>query len=470
MEALTLDMGHHPAKRKRVDSLQGGSSLTSSYGDDWSLAGLDDSQSDRASNGDGAGPSISLKASSPSDVPFQWYVRHLDKHIKLSHLHTLGQSPRDRLDRFQSSFVQPSDALWSVEEKLLLFASLSRHSRLRIDLIAADLATKSQSEVEWYLTLLEAGAEEMRRTDGMLRGYRDRSKRWKRSHRWKAELAESAREVSDGWLVKEEVLAGEVNNDVRRRDEASELIRRDSAKAKRVKEMRRAPGEAQQVRLAELERVWLIQDWGKVLDRVKIRLLDKLVMSEWYSWCAERSNETKKTSLSPSSSPRDSDSSLAMQTEGTREATSGDINSSVKSSVKTKRIADDELQLEQLSAIPKIKRSKEQKVMLALIQNRKRNRQKFRAAKLLAEGITLDEIAKQGGIDEIFALRGSGPEKSMIRGPSNRVATRENGSEWKRLRTMGMNSWIESKGWEIFNFDRMAHLLQRVVCLCLENS
>ena len=226
--------------------------------------------------------------------------------------------------------------------------------------------------------------------------------------------------------------------------------------------MKGTPRVPRQAGFAVLEKEWQVQDWGEALDLNKIRLLDKLVRPEWCSWYAERLNETK---MSRPSSPAHGSSDV-MQTEITRETTSHTINHPAK----TNRIADDEKQLARLSAISKTKRSKEQRVMLALIRNRKRNRQKFRAAKLLAEGITSDEVEKQGGVDELFEARGSRLKKSVSGGPSEKVVELENGSEMKRLKAMGMDSWIKTRGWEILNCDRMAKLLRRVICLYLEDS
>lgn len=63
---------------------------------------------------------------------------------------------------FSPSFVAP-DTFWTAKEKAIFFHSLSRHSRLRPDLIADCIPTKSFLEVCGYLDALENASKDVAR-------------------------------------------------------------------------------------------------------------------------------------------------------------------------------------------------------------------------------------------------------------------------------------------------------------------
>ncbi|KAH9841466.1 uncharacterized protein C8Q71DRAFT_737123 [Rhodofomes roseus] len=86
------------------------------------------------------------------------YLSHFSKHLDHVRAHLSG---RDRSGRLPPSFFPPS-AYWTSAEKDLFFHALAIHSRLRPDLIAEEIKTKSVVDVCLYVQLLENGA----RTNG----------------------------------------------------------------------------------------------------------------------------------------------------------------------------------------------------------------------------------------------------------------------------------------------------------------
>ncbi len=400
-----------------------------------------------------AGPSR-LRDSPPSIIPtgYQWYIHHLDSHILSSYNNTLGRSPLDRFKRLDPSPIPPTSITWTTEEKRLFFRSLSRYSRLRPDRIAGDIRTKSQAEVEWYLALLQGAVESRRRTDGARRGFTNRSTRGfaNRStrgdrHQSRREgRAEGACEVSEDWVVKEEEeLALAVEKNVQRR----EKVREDDVRAKRRKELRGAMSMSRQEGCAswddpaieEAERVDALEDWGKSLNSTKLGALDKLLMPERAEWYAKRLKTRKEPFPSPSPSDAPANTSRSITTDHSID--------------KNGEIAKETRRLKELTAIPKQDRTHEQKAEYSKSLNRKRARENYRTAKLLAEGMTEDEILRLGGADAVFASRGGGKPGCVL----------ESGDEVKRLKRMGMDTYIKQKRWEVFNFDRMAQLIQSVI-------
>lgn len=87
----------------------------------------------------------------------------------------------------RGSSVPPSLLYWSPEEKERFFYALSRHSRLRPDLIAEHIGTKTASEVWAYLSFLEQSASSLD----------DNAK----------EPIPAARVQTDSWIAQEEKLA-----------------------------------------------------------------------------------------------------------------------------------------------------------------------------------------------------------------------------------------------------------------------
>ncbi|KAH9949838.1 hypothetical protein B0H21DRAFT_69621 [Amylocystis lapponica] len=82
------------------------------------------------------------------------YLAHLTEHLNQVHSHLIGS---DGNGPPPASFFAPS-AYWMTTEKEAFFHALAVHSRLRPDLIAAEVKTKNIVDVCNYLDLLEDGS------------------------------------------------------------------------------------------------------------------------------------------------------------------------------------------------------------------------------------------------------------------------------------------------------------------------
>ncbi|KAH8081103.1 hypothetical protein HD553DRAFT_261625, partial [Filobasidium floriforme] len=99
-----------------------------------------------------------------------------------------------------SPHVPPTGVLWSDQETQTFFGSLARRSRWRPDLISQDLGgSKSESEIGWLIDSLRL-LSEIERAKRPDRGTEENSI-------WKEGFAPCVREVSEGWIEREEDLA-----------------------------------------------------------------------------------------------------------------------------------------------------------------------------------------------------------------------------------------------------------------------
>jgi hypothetical protein len=96
---------------------------------------------------------ISLVDIEKNDV---YLTEHLADHISATRHHLTGK-PDHPEPPYAPSFHPPT-GYWTPTEKALFFRALSVHSRLRPDLIAASIGTKSTVDVAIYLSLLRHGA------------------------------------------------------------------------------------------------------------------------------------------------------------------------------------------------------------------------------------------------------------------------------------------------------------------------
>lgn len=82
------------------------------------------------------------------------YATHFSKHLDHVRAHLAGQ---DKSGKLPPSFLPPS-AHWTSAENDLFFHALAIHSRLRPDLIAEEIKTKTVVDVCLYIRALERGA------------------------------------------------------------------------------------------------------------------------------------------------------------------------------------------------------------------------------------------------------------------------------------------------------------------------
>jgi hypothetical protein len=147
-----------------------------------------------------------------TDRPFEagerWYLQHFNRHAEYLHRHRYGavtegdQSLEDRKDGENAAnlAVLPSNSTWTAFEKDVFFGSLARHSRLRPDLIAAEVQTKTEAEVVWYLETLRAMSISLNHDHVPTRTRRH-------ARPWQQGLAPPARQVSEDFIAEEERLA-----------------------------------------------------------------------------------------------------------------------------------------------------------------------------------------------------------------------------------------------------------------------
>jgi hypothetical protein len=98
----------------------------------------------------------SLTAAAPKSNT-TYLTSHLTTHIATTHHHLTG-APEPPEPPYAPSFHPPT-GYWTSAEKGLFFHALSTYSRLRPDLIAASIGTKSTADVAVYLALLHEGTK-----------------------------------------------------------------------------------------------------------------------------------------------------------------------------------------------------------------------------------------------------------------------------------------------------------------------
>ncbi|OCF30576.1 hypothetical protein I316_07777 [Kwoniella heveanensis BCC8398] len=413
----------------------------------------------------------------PNQSSSTWYLRHLDTHIRASRDHVLGETYGVR---YQSSYrdtvVPPSNAIWTPEEKSLFFASLRRHSRFRADVIAGEVGTKTEIEVEWYLDLLESGAAQVGQVDANRKVHGKQRARWDGIRSWREGLAPACREVSAGWVVQEESLAEEVMGVVNTKEaqdhrEITRTARRSERRALNkvipldanfTSHQRKKYLDEHPSTVAMFNR-WAVDDWGESIDAGKMSTLNGLLRPDWCEWYSERVRLPSPVRLADGISETDDDDNQHLM--------AGPIKGDPHG-----RIANDLRNFQRLSLIPKSERTPAQRRTLAAIVNRRRNREKYRLTKLIQEGMTKEEIQAAGGADAVFASRDH-PEdgnqaaeyrqKTVLGG--SKAEIKEEGSV-NQLKKWGMYDHLLLSGMEVFNYDIMARLTSQIAASSFSDS
>jgi hypothetical protein len=370
----------------------------------------------------------------------EWYITLLDSHIRDAAAHVQGYSEEKSISiktRHGPTILLPLHSTWSTAEKEAFFASLSRRSRLRPDLVAEDTG-KTESEVVDYIATLRQGADAIRRTDGMTPGNRDRSTRWDSARRWVDGRSPSAIQVDEEWIDQEEALAEQV---LSLEKEALDKIfevnqqehRRVSIKAVKKqarKEGRRsAPDVEAESKL--LDKQEALHRWGREIDSSKLSLLH--------------------AALRP----------LFLRSYGASADSTEDVAEHLSLSHRFPRneIAEELQEIEAISVIPFKERSKEQRTLFRTMVNRKKNREKYRLKQLLEEGMTQKEIDDLGGPDAIIEGRkkgSDGPRKKTKSSDSPKVDLEEEGL--LNLSKLGGDVLAAKRGWDVFNFQKIPSL------------
>ncbi|WVR09223.1 hypothetical protein IAU60_006286 [Kwoniella sp. DSM 27419] len=396
-------------------------------------------------------PSQAAVQDVPNESSSTWYLHHLDSHITSARRHVFGTSTE--YERVDVTIVPPSNAFWDPSEKALFFASLRRHSRFRPDLIAAEIPSKSATEVEWYLDLLESGAEVVGQVDR--RRVNEGAPRWDGTRSWRAGLAPAAREVSDEWIEKEEELAegvarlidkrtedyqAKINKSSRRKEKLS-VVKAITGTDESTPYEKRAYGE-ESLEVKALKNRWAIEDWSGSLDEGKLSALNRLLKPDWCTWYNDRLREGPGEG--EDGDEHDDSDEAGAERKGL--PSKGDPRG---------KIALDYQHFEELSSIPKKERTTEQRRQLAAIVNRRRNRVKYRTNKLVQEGMRLEDIEAAGGADAIFASREGAAEddvKIRIRTPPGQAGTE---GDARMLKDLGMYEHVLMTGLGVFNYDEI---------------
>jgi hypothetical protein len=410
------------------------------------------------------------KAASSAEV--QWYAKYLESHIQTFSQHCDGSDEKSRINLYHTSTWLD----WTVNDKSRFFAAVSRHSRLRADLIALD-CSKPESEVYIYLDALDKGLNNALVEEESDKPVTNTPSRKKRLRQGKM-LA--AREVSEDWLKREEELAQTLLQDVL---EEERLVEETESATKRHEGRRTIPCglkavEDRQERhrqrkkaLEDQEIIWEREDWGRALDGTKLDQLNKLTKRSWSEWYRDRVRPSR-FALAPSVDPA---------------ALDEDVPTAQKGFSKHTKIAIDNATLQSLQAMSKRERTSEQRADLAKLVNRKRNRDNVRMKRLLELGMTEETIEEGGGIDKAF-LRSIGqdedaetavlaelgdlgrsarpsPVKTSRAKSTSRQASpvnfeaptvSEEDAGVKHLRHIGLDDYIHARNLDIINFEAIA--------------
>ncbi|OXG20826.1 hypothetical protein C361_03805 [Cryptococcus neoformans Tu259-1] len=382
----------------------------------------------------------------------QWYLHHLDAHIKASRRSYLGQSGNTTVKPLRTTPVPPTNNIWTSYDKQLFFAALSRHSRLRPDLIASDVG-KCVAEVQWYLDLLETSRKIHESKERVVK-----KRGLERNGYWREVVAPAAREVSDEWILKEEKLATEAIAIIEQKEKEEDRVFRKKRKRKARSELNKEvdiprdtkPGERKRIieswsGTEEMEKRWEAEEWLEFIGVDKLPELDHLI---WNFWLDDYKQEVAQSATPPIAEPSsDDENPSAGPSNGFRAPDRGS---------REERIARDHRNLSVIQAIPKKRRTSEQRMLLTQILNRQQCRERYRTKRLLEEGMTKAEIHAAGGADVIFA------KKSQVDlSTEMSESLRETGiSDRQRSKRPEVMDCLKNRGLDIFVYESMSRFLQ----------
>ncbi|KAI0309078.1 hypothetical protein OF83DRAFT_1089325, partial [Amylostereum chailletii] len=109
----------------------------------------------RVSGGDGLSQTSDAELENKAPPNFVYLQSHLPQHASATRAHLAGQIATAE-GHLEHSFHPPS-GYWTPSEKQLFFHGLAVYSRLRPDLIAAHVGTKTAVDVAIYIRLLQDG-------------------------------------------------------------------------------------------------------------------------------------------------------------------------------------------------------------------------------------------------------------------------------------------------------------------------
>ena len=216
-----------------------------------------------------------------------YLTEHLAAHISATRHHLTG-APEHPEPPYAPSFHPPT-GYWTSAEKALFFRALSVHSRLRPDLIAASIGTKSTADVAVYLSLLREGATRTNNGDkASSRSARITIGRdqYPAAHEVSAELVALEDQYATRICVEEPVRAKEVEDETRaealRTERNRVRVRRGEGEKGRGRdrEGQEERREAFQRWRAEREIEWERKDALARLDGMGLQVLDRILRTD----------------------------------------------------------------------------------------------------------------------------------------------------------------------------------------------
>ena len=337
----------------------------------------------------------------------RWYLSDLGRHIKgslgaLEGRITAKDGPGHNHFTYtdlSASTVSPSNATWTPAEKSLFFAALSRHSRHRPDLIAADVRTKTEAQVHEYLSALrwEASKTSDRKGEG------DESKTWRNHLLWTG-----AYEISEEIADREAVLAETIE-----------------ARATTV-----VPDRKRKRKAAAMSDTEQLTEWGRELDTEKLHSLATLL--------------------------RDAES----RDKGDLEEIGIQVSSDAELETEDP-IAKDNAEIVTLQSMAKKDRTPAQRTLLRTLLNRKAARERSRMKTLASLGFTPEQITAGGGPDAMYAshIANDRPKKKKGARRKSLTEVKATDGEVQRLAELGADAFLTERGWEVFNYARVAQLM-----------
>ncbi|KAI0335771.1 hypothetical protein GY45DRAFT_1430450 [Cubamyces sp. BRFM 1775] len=184
----------------------------------------------------------------------------------------------------------PPNAFWTAAEKDAFFRALAVHSRLRPDLIAEEVKTKTVPDVCVYLALLEQTTREASRTTVYIGQEKKRI-----DYKIPRKQLPIAVEVSDDWIQREEAMAAVLAaaDALSERSLVVEAREEEVRTRRSAVRARKGKGHNDRDRAAEKERrkefdawlqtarhVWKVEDMWQSLDQVSLAALDRMLREE----------------------------------------------------------------------------------------------------------------------------------------------------------------------------------------------
>ncbi|KAI0372283.1 hypothetical protein BV20DRAFT_991941 [Pilatotrama ljubarskyi] len=217
------------------------------------------------------------------------YLALYSEHLDDFRAHLAG---KDGSETLPASYYPPN-AYWTVAEKDAFFRALSVHSRLRPDLIAEEVKTKTVPDVCVYLALLEnASRDASRRTVYVGKDNKTVDIRVPRKD------FPIALEASEDWVQLEERLADALVASEPVSEKASLALKREEEISSRRKSIRARRGEGRtasndrdregekqrrkdfETWLAEAQARWTAEDVWHSLDQVGMAALDRIIRGD----------------------------------------------------------------------------------------------------------------------------------------------------------------------------------------------